>query len=147
MFTSNQYRDKAVEYGKRAAIAVTANERQEYHDLQQHFTELADDTLPLYDNQHKAVSALESNRAGMPIDAKGVKCVIDACDDAWRSLQGSIFTAVPRATETREFLRQNIIEAALRGERDVTLLRDNAIRDFGLHCSGRSNTDSNGKNW
>ena len=33
MFPSNQYRDKALKYGKRAAIAVTANDRQEYHDL------------------------------------------------------------------------------------------------------------------
>ena len=67
MFTSNQYREKALEYGTRTAIAVTANERKEYHDLQKHYTQLADDTQLRYDNRQKTASALEPHPAGMLI--------------------------------------------------------------------------------
>jgi hypothetical protein len=68
MFTSKQYRDQAANYGKRAAIAVTANDRKEYHDLYKHFSELADDTQLPYDRQQNAASVPEAHRAGMPID-------------------------------------------------------------------------------
>jgi hypothetical protein len=95
--------------------------------------------------QHEKRNQAFDDSADMPLDkldAKGVKCIIEACDDAWHSLQGSIFTAVPRATQTREFLVQNIIESALRGELDANRLRNNALRDFELGCSARTRTDT-----
>jgi hypothetical protein len=42
MFTSEQYRAKALEYGSRAEISASANEKREYQKLQQKFAELAD---------------------------------------------------------------------------------------------------------
>jgi hypothetical protein len=64
MFTFKQYRDQAANYAKRAAIAVTANDKKEYHDLYKHFTELADDTQLLYDRQQEKASTPEPRRAG-----------------------------------------------------------------------------------
>ena len=42
MFTSEQYRAKALEYGNQVETSANANEKREYQRLQQKFAELAD---------------------------------------------------------------------------------------------------------
>ena len=42
MFTPEQYREKAVEYGNLVGTATTSNERREFQQLQMSFAKLAD---------------------------------------------------------------------------------------------------------
>ena len=149
MFSPHEYRGKALEYGKRAGTAATANERREYDALRRHFTELADaaQQQPRVDNRHRGTPAPRSRRAARTtarVDAEAMRGLIDAYDETWGSLRGSIFAAAHRAKETREFLIRSLIESALHGERDAKGLKDCALRDFGLHCGGRTRADANG---
>ena len=67
-----------------------------------------------------------------PLDAEAVARIMQAYQDAWNSLQGSIFTAPLRAEETRKILVRCIIETAERGERDPIHLRNGALSYFGM---------------
>jgi hypothetical protein len=64
MFTPSQYREKAVEYGKRMKIANGPSERREFQALEQSFTVLADNAQWLVDNHHKTVRRAELNQRG-----------------------------------------------------------------------------------
>jgi hypothetical protein len=63
-------------------------------------------------------------------DPETVHIIIQAYDDAWKSLRGSIFAAQHRAEETRQILARRVIEIAQRGERDPIYLRDGALDCF-----------------
>jgi hypothetical protein len=51
MFSPKQYRDKAVEYAERGKAANGVNEVQEFKQLENSFTALADNEQWLHDNQ------------------------------------------------------------------------------------------------
>ena len=55
MFSSKQYRDKAMEYAERGRTATGANETQEFRQLEKSFTALADNEQWLHDNHQKTV--------------------------------------------------------------------------------------------
>jgi hypothetical protein len=65
-------------------------------------------------------------------DPGTVISIIQAYDDAWFSLRGSIFAAASRAQETRDILAQQIIDIAKGGEHDPARLRDGALQYFGM---------------
>jgi len=73
-----------------------------------------------------------TNITHLTFDRRAVEGVIQAYDEAWSSLQGSIFASTRRAGETRAIITQSIIEMAERGERDPIHLRNNALRQFGM---------------
>jgi hypothetical protein len=66
------------------------------------------------------------------LDRESVFIIIQAYEDAWKFLGGSIFAAERRAQRTRETLVRCIIERVERGERDPIRLRDQALKDFGF---------------
>jgi len=72
------------------------------------------------------------NITHLTFDRAAVEGVLRAYDEAWSSLQGSIFASTRRAEETRAILAQSIIEMAERGERNPVHLRQNALRQFGM---------------
>jgi hypothetical protein len=67
MFTAEQYRAKAIEYSKLLRIANGADEAREYHRLQRSFTELADNTQWLTDNQGKIAHATTRETASVAL--------------------------------------------------------------------------------
>jgi hypothetical protein len=64
MFTSEQYRAKATEYGDLLKTAAGPNERREFQQLEQSFITLADNEQWLADNYAKTVHAPGHGRAG-----------------------------------------------------------------------------------
>jgi hypothetical protein len=63
MFSSKQYRDKATEYAELGKTANGANEAQEFKQLENSFTVLADNEKWLHDNHQKTV---RRSSAAMP---------------------------------------------------------------------------------
>jgi len=61
MFTSGQYREKAVEYGKLVKTASGPNERREFQDLEQRFVRLAENEQWLTDNYDKTLREVVSD--------------------------------------------------------------------------------------
>lgn len=55
MFSPKQYRDKAVEYAERGKAANGVNEVQEFKQLENSFTALADNEQWLHDNHQKTL--------------------------------------------------------------------------------------------
>jgi hypothetical protein len=80
----------------------------------------------------RAMANLASIHRSEALDDESLHVIVQAYDDAWSLLQGSIFAAHPRTRETREMLERRIIEMARRGERDPIRLRDEAVSYFGL---------------
>jgi hypothetical protein len=68
MFTSEQYRAKASEYGKLSGIANGANEARELQGLERSFTELADNAQWVTENHDKTVHATEHASAPLTPD-------------------------------------------------------------------------------
>jgi hypothetical protein len=73
-----------------------------------------------------------SERGLEALDEGCLHLMIQAYDDAWRMLQGSIFAAQPRAKKSRQILERRIIELVRNGERDAVKLRDEAVAYFNL---------------
>jgi hypothetical protein len=57
MFTSEQYRNKAIEYSRLLGIANGPNEVREFQRLERSFAELADNEQRVTDNHDKTVHA------------------------------------------------------------------------------------------
>ena len=58
-------------------------------------------------------------------DANSIRILVDAFDEAWKSVQDS---GAANATEAaREVLAKHIVDAAMGGERDHLRLRDGAL--------------------
>jgi hypothetical protein len=57
MFTSQQYRAKAIEYGNLVVGSTNSNERREYRQLQRKFSELADNEQGLPDKHYHTLHA------------------------------------------------------------------------------------------
>jgi hypothetical protein len=66
MFTPMQYREKAIEYGKRMKLANGPNERREFRALEQSFAVLADNAQWLVDNHHRTVRRTAFDQVGKP---------------------------------------------------------------------------------
>ena len=62
MFTTEQYRAKAIEYSKLAGTANGLNEMSEFRRLERSFTELADNAQWVTDNHNKIVPPAQSTR-------------------------------------------------------------------------------------
>jgi hypothetical protein len=60
MFTSQQYRAKALEFDDFARIATNANDKREYQKLQQRFAELADNAEWLADHYNQTLHAADT---------------------------------------------------------------------------------------
>jgi len=72
MFTFEQYRTKALEYGNLVGTSRNSNERREYQQLQRKFSELADNEQWLADNHHLTLHAPIKNQIkflNLPADA------------------------------------------------------------------------------
>jgi hypothetical protein len=63
MFTPDQYRKKANDYGQLITTAVGRNEEREFRQLEKTFTVLADNEQWLADNHDKTVRCLELEHA------------------------------------------------------------------------------------
>jgi len=63
MFTSKEYRAKAVEYGNLVGTSTTSNESHEFQQLQRRFGELADNERWLADNHQKALQSPEKEQS------------------------------------------------------------------------------------
>ena len=63
MFTPEQYRAKAVEYGELAKTSTGPNQRREFQKLEQSFTALADNEQWLADNHQNIVCTAEQDRS------------------------------------------------------------------------------------
>jgi hypothetical protein len=64
MFTSQQYRAKALEFDNFARIAINANDKREYQKLQQRFAELADNAEWLADHYSQTLHAPDTQYSG-----------------------------------------------------------------------------------
>jgi hypothetical protein len=60
MFTTEQYRAKAIEYSNLVGMANSPNEMSEFRRLERTFTELADNSQWVTDNHNKIVSPAQS---------------------------------------------------------------------------------------
>jgi hypothetical protein len=69
MFTAEQYRAKAIEYGELARIATAPNAAHEYQMLERSFTELADNAQWVTNNKGKLVQATDRVTAQLAPDA------------------------------------------------------------------------------
>jgi hypothetical protein len=63
MFTPEQYRAKAVEYGNLVGTATTSNERREFQQLQMSFAKLADNEQWLADNHQNTLQFPEKEQS------------------------------------------------------------------------------------
>ena len=63
MFTSEQYRAKAIEYSESLKTSTDPHERRVYQELRRHFAELADNEQRLSDNHQRTLSAPAKNRS------------------------------------------------------------------------------------
>jgi hypothetical protein len=63
MFTPEQYRAKAVEYGELVKTSTGPNQRREFQKLEQSFTVLADNEQWLADNHQNIVCTAEQGRS------------------------------------------------------------------------------------
>jgi hypothetical protein len=63
MFSSKQYRAKAIEFGGLIEKSSTSNERREYQQLQRKFAELADNEQWLADNHEQTLHAADKEQA------------------------------------------------------------------------------------
>jgi hypothetical protein len=63
MFTTKQYRAKAVEYGNLVGTATTSNERREFQRLQMSFAKLADNEQWLADNHQNTLQSPEKEQS------------------------------------------------------------------------------------
>ena len=70
MFTPEQYRAKAVEYGNLVGTATTSNESREFQQLQMSFTKLADNEQWLADNHQNTLQFPEKQKSTGIILAK-----------------------------------------------------------------------------
>lgn len=70
MFTSSQYRQKAVGYGELVKTASGPNERRKYQALEQSFTALADNEQWLADNHDKTVRSTEFEQTDGAVPAQ-----------------------------------------------------------------------------
>jgi hypothetical protein len=71
---------------------------------------------------------MKDNLAGHrgPFDASTIRLLVDAFDEAWKSVQDSV---AANATETaREALAKYMVDAAMLGERDHRRLCDGALQ-------------------
>ena len=64
MFTSQQYRAKALEFDDFARIATNANDKREYQKLQQRFAELADNAEWLAKHYNQTLHAADTQYSG-----------------------------------------------------------------------------------
>jgi hypothetical protein len=70
MFTSEQYRAKALEYGNLVGTSANVNEKREYQRLQQRFAELADNEEWLAEHQRQTLHATDTAYSGDAFFAK-----------------------------------------------------------------------------
>jgi hypothetical protein len=63
VFTTEQYRAKAIEYSKLVGIANGPNEVSEFQRLERSFTELADNAQWITDNHNKTVPPAQGTRS------------------------------------------------------------------------------------
>ena len=82
MFTSEQYRTKATEYGDLLKTANGPNELREFQKLEQSFTTLADNEQWLADNYAKTLHAPGHGRAGGALWWRRKKTI--SCDASGR---------------------------------------------------------------
>jgi hypothetical protein len=70
MFTSEQYRAKALEYGNLLRSSANDNEKREYQKLQQRFTELADNAEWLAEHHKQTLHVADTEYSGDTFLAK-----------------------------------------------------------------------------
>jgi hypothetical protein len=70
MFTSEQYRAKALEYRNLVRTSANANEKREYQKLQQSFAELADNEVWLADHHKQTLHVADAEYSGDALIAK-----------------------------------------------------------------------------
>jgi hypothetical protein len=66
MFTTEQYRAKAIEYRKLLSMANDPNAVREFQRLERSFTELADNAQWMIDNHAKLVQVTEPATVSLP---------------------------------------------------------------------------------
>ena len=64
MFTSEQFRAKALEYGNLVGTSTAANEKREYQRLQQKFNELADNEQWLAEHHRQTLHVADAEQSG-----------------------------------------------------------------------------------
>jgi hypothetical protein len=70
MFTAEQYRAKALEYGNLVETSANANEKREHQKLQQRFAELADNEEWLAEHYKQTLHAADAEHSGDAFLAK-----------------------------------------------------------------------------
>jgi hypothetical protein len=101
MFTSEQYRAKALEYGNLVATSADADEKREYQKLQQKFAELADNDEWLAGHRKQTLHGADAEYSGSTFLAKQ-KSILQSQESI---LQNKDSDDVPLAQEEEHILR------------------------------------------
>jgi len=99
MFSTKQFRGKALEYANLVGTSTTTSERHEYQQLQRKFSELADNEQWLADNQRQTLHAHTKRQSGSALVAEEeehiLRCLGAALIMQWgalpRKLQRELF--------------------------------------------------------
>jgi hypothetical protein len=79
MFTPQQYRAKAVEYGDLVKTSTSPNEKREFQELEKSFGVLADNEQWLVDNYNETMHAPEQDRSN-DVTLAGEEEYVPHCD-------------------------------------------------------------------
>ena len=101
MFTSAQYRAKALEYGNLVATSADADEKREYQKLQQKFAELADNDEWLAGHRKQTLHNADADYSGSTFLVKQ-ESMLQSKDSI---LQNKDSDDVPLAQEEEHILR------------------------------------------
>src|SRR5947207_8987360 len=108
MFTTKQYRAKAVEYGELVKTSIDPNQRRDFQKIEQSFTVLADNEQWLANNYQNSLRASEQDPNGATL-AEGeehiLRCLGTALIMQWNTLP----TKLPRGTFDNGRLKGRVV--------------------------------------
>jgi hypothetical protein len=142
MFTPNQYRAKAVEYGELVKTSTGPNQRREFQQLKQCFTVLADNEQWLADNYKNTVRAPERDRSNDLAEEEEhvLRCLGAALIMQWNTLPTKLRRELfDNAGSMGELLKT----AALRGQIARFLHKHKNDEDYSSNMIRTENTQSN----
>jgi hypothetical protein len=93
MFTTKQYRAKAVEYGELAKTSIDPNKRRDFQEIEQSFTALADNEQWLANNYQNTLHASEQDPNGATLAEEEehiLRCLGAALIMLWNTLPAKL---------------------------------------------------------
>lgn len=93
MFTTKQYRAKAVEYGELAKTSIDPNKRRDFQEIEQSFTVLADNEQWLANNYQNTLHATEQDLNGAALAEEEehiLRCLGAALIMQWNTLPSKL---------------------------------------------------------